>query len=134
MAAGPPNEPADYLHLLISLVICGLIAAAYPYFLVTYLSVVVFYPMLLDTGGFTQDDRRALLRIERQIGRYRAAAAAVPLLAIGLLASHGTSHSGAAGVLSIVGLAGVGLAFLLEGRTRTALTALADFPDRGTVT
>jgi serine/threonine protein kinase len=134
MAAGPPNEPADYLHLLISLVICGLIAAAYPYFLVTYLSVVVFYPMLLDTGGFTQDDRRALLRIERQIGRYRAAAAAVPLLAIGLLASHGTSHSGAAGVVSIVGLAGVGLAFLLEGRTRTALTALADFPDRGTVT
>jgi hypothetical protein len=30
----------------------------------------------------------------------------------------------------VAGLAGVALAFILEGRTRAALAALADLPDR----
>ena len=129
LTVGPPTEvPQAYFHLLISLVFCGLIAAAYPYFLVTYVSVTVFYPALLSRGDFGADDRKALQQIGREIGRYRAAAAAVPLLAVALLAFRGASNQLAVAVLSVAGLAGVALAFLLEGRTRNALAALDDLP------
>jgi serine/threonine protein kinase len=128
LAAGPPNDSTSYFHILISLVVCGLIAAAYPYFLITYLSIAVFYPQLLDPHDFGSADRLSLHRIEREIGHYRSAATAVPLLAVGLLAFRGASNQVALSVLSVAGLAGVGLAFLLEGRTRAALAALADMP------
>jgi serine/threonine protein kinase len=131
LTVGPPTEvPQAYFHLLISLVFCGLIAAAYPYFLVTYLSVTVFYPLLLDRAELSPHDRGALEQIESEIGRYRAAATAVPLLAVALLAFRGTSNQVAVALLSVAGLAGVALAFMLEGRTRNALAALADLPSR----
>jgi hypothetical protein len=134
LAAGPPPQGfAAYLHFLISLVFCGLIAAAYPYFLVTYLSVTVFYPLLLDPRDFSPDDRKAIHGIEREIGRYRAAATAVPLLAVALIAFRGASNQLAVALLSVAGLAGVALAFVLEGRTRTALAALSDLPSRESV-
>jgi serine/threonine protein kinase len=132
VAAGPPEGPEAYFHFLISLVVCGLIAAAYPYFLITYLSVTVFFPKLLSSRDYSSDDRLSIHRIEREIGHYRAAATAVPLLAVALLAFRGTSNQLAIAVLSVAGLAGVGFAFLLEGRIRTALAALADLPGRET--
>jgi serine/threonine protein kinase len=134
LAVGPPTEvPEAYLHLLVSLIFCGLIAAAYPYFLITYLSVTILYPLLLGQRDFSADDRAALHRIEREIGRYRAAATAVPLLAVALIAFRGASNQLAVAVLSVAGLAGVVLAFMLEGRTRNALAALADLPSRESV-
>jgi serine/threonine protein kinase len=134
ISVGPPTEaPQIYLHLLISLVFCGLIAATYPYFLVTYLSVIVLYPALLHRDEFGAADRKALHRIERELGRYRAAATAVPLLAVALLAFRGASNQLAVAVLSVAGLAGVALAFLLEGRTLNALAALADVPSEDAI-
>ncbi len=45
VAAGPaPGGLETYLHFLMGLVICGFIAGAYPYFLVTFLAVRVLYP------------------------------------------------------------------------------------------
>ncbi len=130
-AAGPPPEgPVAYAHFLMSLVVCGLIAAAYPYFLVTFLAVRVFYPTLLGPNGLVSTDPPALRRVERELGFYRAVAAAVPLLAVTLLALSRTSIVPAMAVLSAAGLAGVGLAYLLEGRTRTDLAALAQVPTR----
>ncbi|MDB5307605.1 MAG: prkC 24 [Gemmataceae bacterium] len=128
-AAGPPPEgPWAYLHFLVSLVFCGLIAAAYPYFLVTFLAVRVFYPALLGPDGPNPADGPALRRVGRELGWYRAAATAVPLLAVALLALHAASNRLPVVVLSVVGLAGVGLALALEGRTRADLAALADVP------
>jgi hypothetical protein len=128
-AAGPPPQGSGvYFHFLFSLVVCGLMAAAYPYFLVIYLSVTIFYPLLLDPSGFGPDHRSALRRVEREIGRYRAAATAVPLIAIVLLASQGASSPPAVAALSAAGLTGAALAFVLEGRTRTALAALIELP------
>jgi hypothetical protein len=104
------------------------VAAAYPYFLVTYLSVTVLYPALLGPTGRGAHDRAALDGIGRELGRYRAAATAVPLVAVALLASRGASNPPAVAAMSVAGLAGVALASALEGRTRTALAALADLP------
>jgi eukaryotic-like serine/threonine-protein kinase len=124
-AAGPPHQGAQaYVHLFVSLAICGLIAAAYPYFLVTYLAVRALYPALLDAGGPVAEDTPALRQVGRDLSRYRAAAAAVPLVAVGLLASRGVSQPFNVAALTVAGLAGSLLAFVLEGRTRADLAAL----------
>ncbi len=128
VAAGPPEGPGTYVHFLVSLVICGLIAAAYPYFLVTFLTVRVFYPALLGLTGPTSSDGPALRRVERDLGRYRAAAAGVPLLAVALLASRGASSLLPVAAMGLAGLAGVALAYVIEGLVRADLTALAEAP------
>jgi serine/threonine protein kinase len=125
LAAGPPPAgPAAYIHFLLSLTVCGLIAAAYPYFLVTFLAVRVLYPAL----GPSPADVPSLRRVERELGRYRAAATAVPLVAVALLASRGASHPFAVAALSVAGLVGVALAYVIETRTRADLAALTDVP------
>jgi hypothetical protein len=125
VAAGPPpGGPETYAHFLLSLLICGLIAGAYPYFVVTYLAVRAYYPAL-GSGG--PDDLADLHRVERELVRYRAAATAVPLLAMVLLATRGgAADPVTVAVLAGAGLAGVGLAYLIEGRTRADLAALSE--------
>ena len=126
---GPPGDGLSiYTHFVLSLAICGLIAAAYPYFLVTFLAVRVFYPSLLGPTGPSPSDRLALARVERDLARYRAAASGVPLLAVALLASQGASSLLPLAVLGLTGMAGVLLAFVIEGQTRAALAALGDYP------
>ncbi|HEX4610494.1 MAG TPA: protein kinase, partial [Urbifossiella sp.] len=130
-AAGPPPPPlgeSAFAHFLVSLVVCGLIAAAYPYFLVTYLAVRAIYPALLGPGGPGPADGPALRRVERELGWYRAAATAVPLVAVALLTASGTADKAPIAALSAAGLAGLGAAFVLEGRTRADLAALAEIP------
>ncbi len=128
-AAGPPPQgPGAYLHFGLGLVLCGLIAGTYPYFIVTFVSVRVLYPALLGPHGPTPADAPALRRAERQLGRFRAAATAVPLLSVALLAWQGLQDPFAVAVLSVTGLAGTLLAFALEGRTRSDLAALAEVP------
>jgi serine/threonine protein kinase len=136
-AAGPPNQgPQAYVHFLASLVICGLIAAAYPYFLITFVAVRVWYPTLLGPGGPNAADQPALDRVDRELSRYRAAATAVPLVGVALLAFRlsvrGESDSDlvaiAVATLSAVGLAGTALAFVLEGKIRKDLAALSAVP------
>ena len=125
LVAGPPPQGAEaYIHFMLSLVICGLIAAAYPYFLITFVAVRVWYPALLSRTGLVAGDAPALDRVEHEMSRYRAAATAVPLFAVALLASRGTSQPIAVAVLSVIGLAGTLLAFVLENRTRSDLAAL----------
>lgn len=135
LLAGPPPEGSGtYVHFLLSLAFCGLIAAAYPYFLVTFLAVRAFYPALLGPDGPAPTDGPALRRVERELNTYQAAATAVPLLAVAVLAfmavigSQGASKPYPVAALSVAGLAGVALASVLVGRTRADLTALGEVP------
>ncbi len=129
LAAGPPPAgPGVYAHFLLSLAVCGLVAAVYPYFLVNFLAVRVFYPALLGPAGLAPADGPALSRVERDLGRYRAAAAGVPLLAVALLAFRGSSSPYAVAALGVAGLAGVALAYVIEAQTRADLAALAGVP------
>ena len=131
VAGPPPLGEGVYLHFLLSLVICGLIAGTYPYFLITFVAVRVLYPALLDPGAPTDSDLRALRRVARDLSRYLAIAVAIPFLAVGLLAYLGLENrmaASAVAVLSVAGLAGTALSFYLESRTRADLAALAAVP------
>jgi eukaryotic-like serine/threonine-protein kinase len=126
---GPPQPGSGlYIHFIASFIVCGLMAATYPYFLVTFLAVRVIYPTLLARFAPGTNDAQALRRVERELGVYRLIAGAIPIAAVGLIAGIGISNKLAVVVLSFTGVSGTVLAFVLEGRIRADLTALADVP------
>jgi eukaryotic-like serine/threonine-protein kinase len=77
------NLPASaVVHFLVSLVACGAIAVAYPFFLVTFYVVRCIYPVFLRHGDISADDARRMRRLDRRCTGYLAIAASVPLLAV----------------------------------------------------
>jgi hypothetical protein len=74
--------PADYLHFIASLVLCGLIAAAYPFFGTTYYALRTLYPSLLEGNPPPAEDAPVLRRLDVLTGGYLALAALVPLLGV----------------------------------------------------
>ncbi|MFI6225677.1 serine/threonine-protein kinase [Nocardia salmonicida] len=70
------------LHFLASLAVCGAIAAAYPFFLVTFYMVRCIYPIFLRHGEISSIDRAKLHGLDRRCNAYLAVAASVPLIAV----------------------------------------------------
>ncbi|MTE12296.1 serine/threonine-protein kinase [Nocardia aurantiaca] len=70
------------VHFLVSLVVCGAIAVAYPFFLVAFYLVRCIYPMFLRHGYISAEDAVWLHRLGRRCTTYLAVAASVPLLAV----------------------------------------------------
>ena len=123
----PPtgNYAVFYSHFFLSLAACGLIAAAFPYLGTTWLSVRIFYPALLSSG--TPDDReqRVLEQIPQQAGFYLAIAAVVPMLAALLVIMTAAEHKFVAGLLIVASLIGFVAAYIVFGRIRSDVVALA---------
>lgn len=71
-----------YVHFLASLIVCGAIAVAYPFFFVSFVAVRYVYPVLLPLGITSNDDDRNLRGLGRRSTRYLAVAASVPLVAV----------------------------------------------------
>lgn len=144
----PPQSGSGLIvHFVGSFVVCGLMAATYPYVLVTFLSVRVIYPALLSKDGPGPADGPNLRKVGRILDRYRVLAAAIPLAAIGLVTGIGTDDAGAKlnlmlfgyaweiapsslaiAILSFTGVAGTLMAFALEREIRADLAALAEVP------
>lgn len=70
------------VHFLASLLVCGAIAVAYPFFLVTFYLVRCIYPIFLRHGEISVDDGVWLRALTRRCTWYLAIAASVPLLAV----------------------------------------------------
>ncbi len=121
-------QPIDYLHFCASLALCGLIAAAYPFFGVTWISVRVLYPALLRGQSAVEQDDATLSRLGRSAGLYLLVAGGVPLLGVALLVLSAQAtqvqNPAALGVLSIAGLAGFSIAYLLYVVIQRDLSAL----------
>ena len=75
----------DFGHFFLSLAVCGLIAAAFPYLGTTWLVTGVFYPLLLGGGPPDGTEPKQLAAIPAQAARYLFLAAIVPLVAVGLV-------------------------------------------------
>jgi serine/threonine protein kinase len=134
------------LHFFFSLLLCGFVAAAYPFFIVTFFALRSLYPVYLmaDLEGAAAD-----APLLRQVGRrnsvYLVVAALAPLLAIAALIAdnwieENVIHEGAETsmiVFSAVGLLGLPLLFWLSHSIRTdldTLTGIISPDERGLTT
>ncbi|MDV6242209.1 serine/threonine-protein kinase [Rhodococcus opacus] len=71
-----------YTQLLASLAVCGAVALAYPFFILTFYAVRCLYPILLSHGELRGSDGRNIRALGRGMPRYLAVAAAVPLIGV----------------------------------------------------
>jgi serine/threonine protein kinase len=79
-AGGIPGRSA--IHFFGSLTVCGAIAIAYPFFLLTFYVVRSVYPELVAHGQTNPREAEQLRALSRRLSRYLAIAASVPLLGI----------------------------------------------------
>jgi len=105
VAAGE-MPPAGYLHFFGSLALCGLIAAAYPFFLSTWYGVFVIHPFLSRGQAYTPLDRQLHKRLNRLLWRYFVCAASVPMVAVTILVSIDTDSRFAIAIFAVGGLLG----------------------------
>ncbi|WP_051499555.1 serine/threonine-protein kinase [Nocardia sp. BMG51109] len=70
------------LHFLSSVLVCGAMAVAYPFFLVALYTMRCIYPVFLRHGDVSAGDAQRLRRLGRRATSYLAVAASVPLLAV----------------------------------------------------
>lgn len=117
-------------------VLAGAAAAAYLFFLVTWLAVRRWYPRLL-LGALElapladQSDR--LDRLQRLVTLYQAVSALIPTAAVALLVIlRATENRFALGVLSLVGVFGFGLVFWMAREINRAIGVLRRMTARPT--
>jgi serine/threonine protein kinase len=113
-----------YVHFVASLTLCGLIAAAYPFFIVACLSVCSFYPALVRIDTMSHEDLGPLASLSRASGGYLLLAASVPMLSVVILVLIGLQARFALGVLAAAGLAGFVMSFLVYRTLQADLAAL----------
>jgi hypothetical protein len=86
--------PREYWARFIgSLVICGLLATAYPFFLVTWFAVRRLFPVYIQHACCGPDDVAALQRLQRRLQAYLIVAFCVPFVAIAGLSLAAMSGS-----------------------------------------
>jgi serine/threonine protein kinase len=106
-----------FSHFLASLVICGLIAGAYPFFLGSALGTSAFYPTFVRPGSTTPHDSAELVSLEHALWPHLAIAAAVPLVGMMALYMVRTArHVWPMATLCCAGLLGLGVAVILMKR------------------
>ena len=127
MVPGMPAGEARrlYLNFGVSLTLCGLIAAAYPFFAGTALGTWAIYPALLRPGTVTARDRAEVGRVERALWPFLALAAAVPLVGAVVLIAVQSQNRMILVTLCGAALAGLGAAVFLARRIQRDLADLA---------
>ena len=115
-------------HFFGSITVCGAIAIAYPFFLLTFYIVRSVYPELVAHGQTNVQEAEQLHRLSRRLPPYLAVAASVPLLGI-VAVSFLTAPEIAAvvvpmRVLCIGGIAAFVLAYWLSRQIESDIRAL----------
>ena len=117
--AEPNFTISSAIEFFLSLVICGGFAWIYPFFGISLVATKIYYPALVAP---TMTDPKLAARAERTTRRatnYLATAAAIPLLALGLLALQGDFEAAnRAFLLAIVPLTAIALPFAFLAHQR----------------
>ena len=119
-----PQPPWFYVRFVISLALCGLIAAVHPFFAATFLAVRALLPALMRGRGLSAEELGGMERLKRRTGLYLLLAAAAPMLTVAAWAATGSEDRTALAALSAVGLVGFGAAFVLARAIQGDLDAL----------
>ncbi len=101
----------EYAHIVGSLVLFGLFATAYPFFGVTWYSVQVLYPALLQNGRGQGKDRQDLHKLKAYLRYYLIAAASIPLLSVAAITILSVELLRLAQILCFGGLVAFAVAF-----------------------
>jgi serine/threonine protein kinase len=125
-AGGMPGRFA--IHFVVSHLMCGAIAIAYPFFLLTFYIVRSVYPELVAHGQTNPREAEQLRALSRRLSSYLAVAASVPLLGV-VAVSFLTAPEIAEvivpiRVVCIGGIAGFVLAYWLSRQTESDIQAL----------
>jgi eukaryotic-like serine/threonine-protein kinase len=103
--------PAGWVHFFASMTLCGLIAAAYPFLLITRLGTRVYYPALLGGGETDPADERVLARTAAWAHVFLGIAAAIPMLGVMLAAFSGSAERFVLGTMNLLALVSFLFAF-----------------------
>ena len=90
--SGVRLSSADNAHFFSSLVLFGLVAAAYPFFAATAFAVRILYPAFMEPYHMRTSDVADLERLERWTWIYLALGLLVPMLALALMIRFGDQH------------------------------------------
>lgn len=127
-AAGGEMTTGEAIHFFGSLVICGLIAVAYPFFGGTYFAVRSLYPAMLHDEAPSARDEREQTRLYRRLGPYLVIAGSIPLLSIGGATMAATANTNMTasiiGWLSLGGVIGLGVVYSYYRSLQADLEAL----------
>jgi serine/threonine protein kinase len=122
---------ARNIHFMLSIVVCGLVVGVYPFFLTAYVVVRVFYPALLTASTEAREERQ-LKRLVRETGAMLVMTAAVPMVGAFMLVvgqKMGLQNilvDISLGVLFVLGLAGILVAFFMYQGIRDDVEALVE--------
>jgi hypothetical protein len=123
--SGVDMSVAHTVHWLVSLTMCGLVSAVYPFFALTWLAVKVYYPALVRlTDPELPRDEVVLRSVKQWCEAGLMLAASVPLLAVTLLVITGSRAQLALMTAAAGGLAGFVAAFLAYRGLRDDLETL----------
>ncbi|MGC3967065.1 MAG: hypothetical protein QM775_06735 [Pirellulales bacterium] len=112
MHAGLGDVPWQlYAHFFTSLILCGLIATAYPFLLVTFISLHNYYPLFVRLASMNRADRDHLARLRRMGWIYLGLAVLVPMSAVVVLVIIGSEAKLALGLMAAGGIVGFIMAF-----------------------
>ncbi len=125
--------PQIYAHFVVSLALCGLIAAAYPFFGVTFVAIRCFYPRLIRWDSVTSNDVLFLRRLAKQCWLYLGLAASVPMIAVVILVLAGLERRFELVALAAGGVLGFGIALtafrLVQADLETLIRLLSKHQD-----
>jgi eukaryotic-like serine/threonine-protein kinase len=124
MHLGMGEAPVSmYLHFFASLLICGLIAAAYPFFVMSLFVLHCFLPQLIRHSRLLPSDAEALEILRKRSWVYFALAALVPMLAVMMLTLLEISSRWAPLVSTAGGMLGFAGAWLAVRRIQAEVEA-----------
>lgn len=122
-----PVPTSIYLSFVTSLALCGLIAASYPFFGISFLSVRCVYPMLLQRDPQHSEDRRWLESLSRQTWGYLILAALMPMVSVTILALSESTDRRWLLISSIAGIVGFAMTVYFFSALQRDLTTLRMF-------
>ncbi len=123
--AGAELSLHESVHFGLSLALCGLVAASYPFFLVSGIVTESLYPHLLQRDTIGPDDNRRLDQLGQRATRYLYFAVTVPMLSAALLIGVGSTSRIPLLILTIGSLVGFVLSLRFVKRLRAVTEVLA---------
>lgn len=124
-----PVPTSIYLSFVTSLALCGLIAASYPFFGISFLSVRCVYPMLLQRDPQHTEDSRWLEGLSRQAWGYLVLAALMPMVSVTILALSGSTDRRWLVISSVAGIVGFAMNVYFFSALQRDLTTLRRYLD-----